>query len=145
MVIKAWPYGRKPGIAVAKETNSHLLTVWTLKLWGAVAPVASWRKKNRKIKAKQWDGNNHCPCFLSCEISTLSNLWIWAWWLFVSECDSLNQQRRGFDFAPTCTAKKILLSISCLHRPQSAEYSTQHYLWMQHYSGLFFIYHSCPS
>lgn len=40
MAIKAWPYGGKPGVAVAKETKTRLLTVWPLKLWGAVAPVA---------------------------------------------------------------------------------------------------------
>lgn len=45
MAIKAWPYGGKPGIAVAKETKSRLLTVWPLKLWRAVAPVAQRRKK----------------------------------------------------------------------------------------------------
>lgn len=40
MAIKARPYGGKPGIAVAKETKSRLLTLWTLKLRGATAPVA---------------------------------------------------------------------------------------------------------
>lgn len=48
MAIKAWPYGRKPGIAVAKETKSRLLTVWPLKLWGAAAPVAQKRKRGVK-------------------------------------------------------------------------------------------------
>lgn len=40
MAIKARPYGGKPSIAVAKETKSSLLTVWPIKLWGAVTPVA---------------------------------------------------------------------------------------------------------
>lgn len=53
MAIKARPYGGKPGIAVAKETNSHLLTVWPLKLWGALAPVAPRRKTVWKIKGKE--------------------------------------------------------------------------------------------
>lgn len=44
MAIKAWPYGRKPGIAVTKETKSCLLTVWPFELWGAVAPVAQRRE-----------------------------------------------------------------------------------------------------
>lgn len=53
MAIKARPYGGKPGIAVAKETESCLLTVWPIKLWGAVTPVAPWTKKKvRKIEVK---------------------------------------------------------------------------------------------
>lgn len=39
MAIKTRPYGGKPSIAVAKETKSSLLTVWPIKLWGAVTPV----------------------------------------------------------------------------------------------------------
>lgn len=53
MAIKARPYGGKPGIAVAKETKSGLLTVWPIKLWGAVAPVAAWRRERvRKIQVE---------------------------------------------------------------------------------------------
>lgn len=53
MAIKARPYGGKPGIAVAKETKSHLLTVWPIKLWGAVAPVAAWRRERvRRIQVE---------------------------------------------------------------------------------------------
>lgn len=52
MAIKARPYGGKPGIAVAKETNPRLLTVWPLKLWGAVAPVAPGRKNSVENQGK---------------------------------------------------------------------------------------------
>lgn len=52
MAIKAWPYGGKPGIAVAKETQPRLLTVWPLKLWGAVAPVARRRAKSEENQGK---------------------------------------------------------------------------------------------
>lgn len=60
MAIKAWPYGRKPGIAVAKETKSRLLTVWPLKLWGAAAPVAQIKKKRCKkdFQDKTTERNN---------------------------------------------------------------------------------------
>lgn len=70
MAIKARPYGGKPGIAVAKETNSHLLTVWPLKLWGALAPVAPRRKTVWKIKGKQGERNNQCHSVLSSEKSS---------------------------------------------------------------------------
>lgn len=87
MTIKAWPYGGKPGVAVAKETKSRLLTVWPLKLWGAVTPVA---QRKKKIKAKHRERNNQWrSCFVLCEIFTLSNLWIGAWWLFSGGRDNL--------------------------------------------------------
>ncbi len=66
MAIKAWPYGGKPGIAVAKETKSRLLAVWPLKLRGAVAPAAPRREKKKwKIKVKHGERNNQCrSCFV---------------------------------------------------------------------------------
>lgn len=45
MAFKTWPYGGKPSIAVAKETKSGLLTVWPIKLWGAVTPVTPTQTK----------------------------------------------------------------------------------------------------
>lgn len=71
MAIKARPYGRKPGIAVAKETKSRLLTIWPLKLWGAAAPVAQKGilKKCKKIRTKQGERNNQCHSVMSSEKS----------------------------------------------------------------------------
>lgn len=72
MAIKAWPYGRKPGIAVAKETKSRLLTVWPLKLWGAAAPVAQKIKKSVQniFWTKQGERNNQCHSVLSSQKSS---------------------------------------------------------------------------
>lgn len=125
MVIKAWPYGRKPGIAVAKETNSHLLTVRPLKLWGAVAPVAPWRKKKQENQGRIETITVHVLCSvksLHCAISGSEH----GDFPSANVTVSLIHTGRGFDFAPTRTAKKTLLSINCLHRPQSPEYSTRH-------------------
>lgn len=51
MAIKTWPYGGKPSIAVAKETKSSLLTVRSIKLWGAVTPVTP-RETKRESEEK---------------------------------------------------------------------------------------------
>ena len=39
-------------MAVTKETESRLLTVWPLKLGGAVAPGATGRKESEDKKSK---------------------------------------------------------------------------------------------
>lgn len=103
MTIKARPYGGKPSIAVSKETKHCVLTVWSVKLRGAVTPVAPWRKE--KVKKTEVKGtNNPCHwCSLLSDIFASSSLWICALWLSSGGYVTilLIPTGRGFEYTTT--------------------------------------------
>lgn len=122
MAIKARPYGGKPGIAVAKETKPRLLTVWPLKLRGAVTPVARTRRKKIKSEENRGErrGKKQSVSFMFLRSVKSSHCPISGSERLVDVTVLLIHRGRGFDFAPTRrlstqTAKKALLSINCLH------------------------------
>lgn len=115
MAIKAWPYGGKPGIAVAKETKSCLLTVWPIKLWGAMAPVAAWRRERVRRIQVEHGGKKQPPSFMFCFVVlsffALGGIfWICAWRLLLWRRDSFLDSHRRCGFVLT-----RCLSINCLH------------------------------
>jgi hypothetical protein len=78
MAIKARPYGRKPGIAVAKETSPCLLALRTLVLRWALASVVALKESTPKNMntdfsiLKHYDGAGYIVisvCKVLCNVS----------------------------------------------------------------------------